>query len=82
MITGFSIELEDNGQDFLEFITDEDGRILEAKPFQTEAWKGGYIPIESQEIGRLCMMHKPPEIEYGYLKHEVIRITALNDDSN
>jgi hypothetical protein len=82
MTKGFSIELEDNGQDFLEFITDQEGHILEAKPFQTEVWKNGYIPIESQEIGEQCMMHKPPHIIYGHLKHKVLKITPLNNDSN
>lgn len=79
MITGFIIELEDNGQDFLSFTTDANGVIVKTEPFQGDVWNGGYIPVESQEVGRLCMMHKPPNIVYGYLKHEVVKITELKD---
>lgn len=76
----FSVKLEDNGQDFTEFITDQYGTILEAKPFQTDIWKGGYIPVETQEIGTECLIHKPPHINYGFLKHKVISITELNNE--
>ena len=77
--TGYLVELEDNGQDFLEFTTDKNGTIIKTEPFQGEAWNGAYIPIESQQVGEMCMIHKPPNIEYGYLKHKVINITALKD---
>jgi len=75
--TGFKIELEDNGQDFLSFTTDEIGTIIKTEPFQGEAWNGGYIPVFSQEEGELCMMHKPPHIVRGFLKHRVTKITEL-----
>ena len=78
-ITGYLIELEDNGQDFLKFTTDIDGNIIKTEPFQGDIWNGGYIPIESQLENELCMMHNPPNIEYGHLKHKVINITALKD---
>lgn len=78
-ITGYLIELEDNGQDFLKFTTDIDGIIIKTEPFQGNAWNGGYIPIKSQLKNELCMIHKPPNIEYGKLKHKVINITALKD---
>lgn len=68
------ITLEDNGQDFLEFITDDEGIILEARPFQTSIWEGGLIPIKFQEIGKECMMHKPPTYMFGFLKHKVLSI--------
>ena len=80
--TGYLVELEDNGQDFLKFTTDESGTIVKTEPFQGEAWNGGYIPIESQQVGEMCMMHKPPHINYGFLKHRVEKITALTDDKN
>ena len=78
----YKVELEDNGQDFLEFITDKNGVILEAKPFLTEIWAGGYIPLKIQKIGDFCMMHKPPHIITGYLKHRVTNIEEIkeNDD--
>ncbi len=81
-ITGFKIELEDNGQDFLSFETDPSGTIIKTEPFQGAVWNGGYIPVEVQEIGELCMMHHPPNIEYGFLKHRVTKITELTNDTN
>jgi hypothetical protein len=80
--TGYLVELEDNGQDFLTFTTDAIGTITKTEPFQGGAWNGGYIPIESQQEGELCMMHNPPNINYGYLKHRVKKITAITDESN
>lgn len=77
MLTGFKIELEDNGQDFLSFTTDADGTIIKTEPFQGEVWNGGYIPVLSQFQGELCMMHKPPHIDRGFLKHRVTKITEL-----
>lgn len=68
------VKLEDNGQDFLEFITSDAGIILESRPFQTDIWKDGIIPILQQEIGSDLMIHKPPHIIYGFLKHKVISI--------
>lgn len=81
--TGYIIELEDNGQDFLTFTTNEAGTIIKTEPFQGEAWDGGYIPVELQTEGDFCMMHKPPHIVRGYLKHRVTKITKFqSDDSN
>ena len=77
MTKGYLVELEDLGQDFTTFETTEIGEIIAAKPFQTDIWKGGYIPIKSQGIGDLCMMHKPPEFVYGFLKYKVIKITPI-----
>lgn len=81
--SGFIIELEDNGQDFLKFTTDSNGIIIKTEPFQEGLWNGGYIPIESQVEGELCMMHNPPHIVFGYLNHKVIKIEELKEnDSN
>jgi hypothetical protein len=80
-IIGFKIELEDNGQDFLSFTTDEHGTIVKTEPFQADVWNGGYIPVESQFEGEFCMMHKPPHFNYGYLKHRVTKITELHESN-
>jgi hypothetical protein len=75
------IKLEDNGQDFLELVTDHIGVIIDAKPFQKEIWKGGYIPIKAPEVavGEFCPIHKPPHIEYGFLKHKIEKITQVEN---
>ena len=74
----FKIELEDKGQDLLYFITDKDGKILDAHPFHSKLYKGGYIPLESQTEGDFCMIHNPPYIHYGFLKYKVKSITKTN----
>lgn len=79
-ITGYRVQLEDKGQDFTAFITDKDGIIQEAIPFQTEFWEGGLIPIEMQKVGDLCMINKPGVIEYGFLKYKVTNITELTEE--
>lgn len=76
-MTKFKIVLEDKTQDFTRFITDENGVIIEALPFQTDFWKGATIPLEMQNIGDLCMIHHPPYIEYGYLKYKVTQIQKI-----
>lgn len=75
------ITLEDNGQDFLEFTCDENGIIVETKPFQGSIWNGANIPLDSPEliVGEECPIHNPPHINYGYLKHKVEKIETLND---
>lgn len=75
------IKLEDKGQDFLELVTDHIGVIIDVKPFQKEIWKGGYIPIKSPEcsVGEFCPIHKPPHIEYGFLKHKIEKITQIEN---
>lgn len=72
MIT--KITLEDNGQDFLEFVCDDIGKIVETHPFQGSIWDGGYIPLEICKVGDLCPIHNPPHIEFGYLKHKIENI--------
>lgn len=74
---GFKIELQDNGQDFLFFTTDQYGIILKAEPFQSDIWEGGYVPVEAQELNKPCMMHHLPHFNRGFLKHNVIAITKI-----
>jgi hypothetical protein len=74
------IELEDNGQDFLELVTNHVGIIIDAKPFQKEAWEGGIIPIFDQEmcvVGESLPIHKPPHINFGFLKHNIKSIKKV-----
>ena len=71
------IHFEDNGQDFLQF-TVENGVVTEAKPFQTDIWKGAYIPVDALEIGKHCLIHHPPHIVYGALIHKVAKIENIS----
>lgn len=72
------IHFEDNGQDFLQFIV-EDDIVVEAKPFQTDIWKGAYIPVYNVNVGEPCPIHHPPHINYGYLKHNVEKIETIEN---
>ena len=74
------ITIEDNGQDFLEFICDENGKIIETLPFQGDIWNGGYIPIvdgSMVKVGENCPIHKPPHIRFGFLTHKIEKIEEL-----
>lgn len=73
------IELEDKGQDFLELITDEYGVIVDAKPFQKDIWVGGIIPETMLAVGKALPIHKPPHINYGFLKHNVKSIKQVEE---
>lgn len=76
------IHLEDNGQDFLRLITDNSGKVIKAEPFQTEFWKGAFIPINHSEMfhtGANCPIHHPPNIEFGFLKHKIEKIEQVNE---
>lgn len=68
------IEIEDKGQDFTTIITDSDGVIVETRPFQTEFWKGGVIPIDVKAlfgVGHLLPINHPPHINAGFLKYKI-----------
>lgn len=75
------IELEDNGQDLLELVTDENGVVIDAGPFQKSVWIGASIPISEHQnllvIGEGLPIHHPPHINYGFLKHKVISIEKI-----
>lgn len=72
------IELEDNGQDFLQILCDDNGIVIETRPFQTDIWKGASIPIHDKDmfaIGEELPINHPPNIIFGFLKHKIIKIT-------
>lgn len=64
------ITLEDKGQDFLEVIV-EDNKIIQTLPFQTDIWKGAYVPVEMVIVGKKMPIHKPPHINFGFLNYKV-----------
>ena len=47
---GMTVELEDHGQDFLEFDI-KDGRIVETRPFQANVWNSMEVLNEALEVG-------------------------------
>lgn len=75
----YKIILEDNGQDFLEFIVENDV-IIDVFPFQKEIWKGAYILIEMVIVGEKCPIHKPPYINFGELKYNVEELIDITNE--
>lgn len=73
------IELEDNGQDFTELHVNQDGVVIDAKPFQSSVWQGARIPrvMYMLEPGNFCPMHHPPAINFGHLKHKIENIKFI-----
>jgi hypothetical protein len=70
------VTLEDNGQDFLEFVI-ENEKIIKARPFQNEIWKGATTSELELEEGKEFPIHKPPHINFGFLKHKVKNIKQI-----
>lgn len=64
----------------MRFVTDKDGVIQDAEPLQGHIWKGALIPVKQQQLGELCMLHKPPQIEYGYLNYKVIKMEVITGE--
>lgn len=77
---GILIELEDKGQDFLEIYVDDNEVVYRTEPFQTDIWKGAWIPTALCKIGEPCPIHHPPALEFGQLKYNIISITPHETD--
>lgn len=76
------ITLEDRGQDFTTFYTDEQGIVTDAQPFQARIWRGAIIPVYDTEmfrVGERLPIHHPPYIEYGFLRHRIQKIEYVNE---
>lgn len=74
----FKVQLEDLGQDLMFFIVDENDKILDCDNFGPKIYIGGHIPISQQEIGKPCMIHYPPHINFCFLKYNVTSINEIN----
>lgn len=72
------ISLEDKGQDFTSLYVDKDTcKVIDARPFQKEAWQGALIPITDEtmfRVGELCPIHHPPHIVFGFLNYKIEKI--------
>ncbi len=75
------ITLEDCGQDFTTFYTNEDGIVIDAQPFLSEIWRGAIIPVRDPdlfELGKQLPIHHPPHIMWGFLKYRIAEIEYIN----
>lgn len=76
------ITLIDTGQDFLSFICDQAGKIIEVhpQPALPSIWIGSYIPVNDPElirVGKQCSIRKSHSTSYGYLRHIIKKIETL-----
>lgn len=65
------IFFEDNGQDFLYWIIDDQGRVVSAGPFQNELWKDSVVDLNSLEPGEPLFFISRHNGEYMELIHKV-----------
>lgn len=70
---------EDNGQDFLHWYVDKNGKVLEAWPFQTSVWKDSIVGPHVMEVGEAGdnMDYIFKDGSYNTLKHKIERIENL-----
>jgi len=71
-----TVELEDHGQDFLEFDI-AGGRIVQTRPFQGDVWNGLRVANRALAAGdkiRLCI----PGMKKMSLKYPVSAVRALD----
>jgi hypothetical protein len=59
-----TIELEDHGQDFLEWDIDETGKVVDCRPFQAWVWNGTIVHNKDIRVGDILLItttHFPDE---------------------
>jgi hypothetical protein len=47
-----TVEFQDDGQDFLEWDIDDNGVVVESRPFQTMVWGGSKVDTGTMRKGR------------------------------
>lgn len=76
------VTLVNSGQDFLSFICDEGGKILNVlpEPALPSIWLGSYLPINDTKLmqeGLPCPIRKAYSSSYGYLSHKIEKIEII-----
>lgn len=70
------IFFEDNGQDFLYWIIDDQGRVVSAGPFQNAFWKDNMVDLDSLEPGKPLFFTFKLNGESLELKHKVEKVVT------
>lgn len=77
MKRGYKITLEEQQQDVVELITDHAGKVISCLQ---PAFIGAWIPVQADDmmqVGKLCPIHCPPTINYGFLKYKIEKIERI-----
>lgn len=70
----WKITFEDEGQDFLVWIIDEDGYVLDSQPFQRSIWVGKFTIPDFVQKGDLLPIWLDEET---HIKHPIKKIVIL-----
>ena len=70
----YKITFEDEGQDFLEWIIDEDGYVLDSQPFQRSVWVGKWTCPNFVQVGDLLPIWLDKET---YVIHPIKKIEIM-----
>jgi hypothetical protein len=74
----FTVFFEDNGQDFLEWDINDDGVVVESRPFQNDIWRNTVMKtLKEGELPLIITTHSPGVAQ---LKHRVVKI-ALKESN-
>lgn len=69
-----TIHFEDCGQDFLSWVLDEEGQVIDCQPCQGWVWNGSIVDLESVEIGECPLVITQSDSQQRYLNYRVVKI--------
>lgn len=69
--TKYIIYFEDHGQDFLEWHINEDGYVLDSRPFQRSIWAGKFTIPETARVGEKLAIWLDRETYVNYPIKEI-----------
>ena len=67
------ILFEDHGQDFIQWVLDENGKVLNSAPFKNWLWRDGFVALESIKLGEQLIFYKPESAAIP-IKYPVVSI--------
>lgn len=74
-----TIHFEDHGQDFLEWDIDDNGAVVDCRPFQRWHWCGGFVLNTCIQPGDIVAYSKPPH-RLMAVRYPIARITSNTVD--
>lgn len=68
----YIVEIEDHGQDFLEWHLNKDGVVVDCKPFQAWIWVGNVVDLATVKQGFRLTMESGDVLNYPTKKVKTI----------
>lgn len=69
------IEFEDHGQDFITWVVDRYGKVVDCQPFQYWIWTKKEVLMETLQVGQLVDYFDPTTGDWRSIKYPVKSIT-------